>query len=77
MVENRIRKTNKVELDFNEGLRYAQWGLMRVYVGVDCPFDEWQEARSPKVKQNVFWLEEPKKNQRISPVFGLAEKEAS
>ena len=74
MVENRINQTTKIELNRKEGLEFAQWGIMTLYVGTDCSYDDLRQAINPKVKQNVFWLEKPNKNQRISPVFGLAEK---
>ena len=77
MVENGIRQTNKVELSPEEGLHYAQWGLMRLYVGADCFYVEWKQEANPKVRKNVFWLEQPGKNDHISPVYGVIEKEES
>ena len=69
MIEAMIKKI--VNLDHQDGLNYAQWGIMRVITESDCPYSEWQQERN----QKGFWLEKVRDNQRISPVYGIANKE--
>lgn len=67
----------KVHVDYEDGLHYAQWVLMRLYNIDDCSYEKWKQARKykPPIKQQSFWLEHIGPDQRLSPVYGVRDKE--
>lgn len=63
----------KEELNFQEGIRYAQWGIMRFYGDPTCPVPEWLETKRDNGLS--FRLEKLREGQYMSPVYGPMDKE--